>query len=134
MPSSRAKPHFSQAVTKVIGPVFVFLLSALSPHVTLAEEDARSKIEQIIEACRGQQRRDQICQAFVDLRQVGDDAIEAIKLYARMSPQEYAILTLANMIATGRFRFRTKSQFFSEGRDVYDIRKDSFVYIYERDF
>lgn len=93
-----------------------------------------AKIDTIVNACIHANSKDKICEALVELKQIGDDAIEIIKNYYDLSPRDYAILTAVNVIIQGRFRIRTKSQLIPKATDIYDIRKDQFLYLIELSF
>lgn len=92
------------------------------------------QLDQIADACQKQTKKDQICEAMIQLREIGTDTIEAIKHFANLTPTQYAILTAANSIANGRLRLRTQAQFWGKGSDTLDIQKQTVTYIFERDF
>lgn len=120
--------------------LFLLLLLLFSHNVLADEEDDRKKadaerkLDAVAQACIDAPKKDQICQAIVQLKQVGDDAIETVKEYMHLSPREYAILTFINMVSTGRVRIRTGSKIVAGGTDIVDIKRDYLGYAFEISF
>ncbi|NUM58043.1 MAG: hypothetical protein HUU56_05385 [Bdellovibrionaceae bacterium] len=91
-------------------------------------------INQVVDACVVQLKRDVICDFLFQVKEVGNDAVEAVKVFFKLTPRDYAILTAANMIATGRVRFQTKSFLHPEARHTFDFKKDSYLVTIELKF
>ena len=119
--------------------LFVLLFSAagnaqFSPERDQENKERTSNIDEVAAACQRAAKKDQICTALVELKQIGDDSIEIIKTYIVLTPAEYSALTLLNMLATGRFRIRTKSYFLKGANDILDFKRDSTTFLIEKDF
>lgn len=121
----------------------LFLLFAFSSNEAMSQElqsgedsnlNAEAKILELSEACRKQQRTDIVCNFLVTIRQVGDDAVEAVKAYADLSEDQYKALTIINVLVTGRFRLKYKSGLTRTGMDTIDIQRDQFSYTFEDTF
>jgi hypothetical protein len=112
--------------------IILFLICFSSTNI-FAEEVA-PKIDSVITACVQSVKKDKICEALTEFKQVGDDAIEAIKVYIHLTPREYFLLTVANMIASNRIRFKSKSHLYEGGTDTIDIKKDHIDFIFEMSF
>ncbi|MCB0370327.1 MAG: hypothetical protein KDD45_13105 [Bdellovibrionales bacterium] len=106
----------------------VFLLSISSWAINPDD------INQVVDACVVQAQRDAVCDFLFQVKSVGNDAVEAVKVFFKLTPRDYAVLTVANMIATGRIRFQTKSYLSPEARHTFDFKKDSFLVTLEMKF
>jgi hypothetical protein len=123
-------------------PVWIFFLTLALALNGIAAEDPTTQnqrinqvqLDQIADACQRQNRKDKMCEALIQLREIGDDAVEAVKNFANLTPTEYALLTAVNSIANGRVRVRTKARFFGNGADTLDIHKQTVALIFERTF
>lgn len=113
--------------------VLILLITCCLAVRSNAEELA-PKIESVINACVESGTKDKICEALTEFKQVGDDAIEAIKVYIHLTPREYFLLTVANMIASNRIRIKSKSRLYEGGTDTIDIKKDHIDFIFEMSF
>lgn len=121
--------------------VTINLYPAFAPCETQAAQDAReketqAKLDELYAACMQQKKKDKICDSVITAKQIGNDSVEFIKEYMNLSPAAYAALTLANMIATGRFRIKTNSFFYRKADHIYDYKtKDNtLTFIYEQRF
>lgn len=127
---------------RLILPLSFGVLACLSPDLSYSQDqeqkisdaDAEAKLLELSEACRKQQRTDVVCNFLVTIKQVGDDALEAIKAYVDLSENQYKALTVINVLATGRFRLKYKSGLTKTGMDTIDIQKDQFTYTFEDTF
>lgn len=118
---------------------FIFLSFFVFCHSSLAAEDPPPEprnIEALVNACVVQKSRDEVCKTLIKIKQLGDDYVEAIKEYADLSPDEYAILTTANMIVTKRFRIRYRSLLIKhkKANDIFDYNNGDFTYSIEIPF
>lgn len=102
----------------------------------LRKETTDLKIKTLADGCANipLHQRDQICDALVELKNVGDDAIESIKATIKLSPTEYTLLTAANAIATGRLRVKTQAPLMTNAWYVFDLKKDSSLFSLEKNF
>lgn len=130
---------------KAIAFSFIFLFLNFSSTLLFAEnqisQDARekenqAKLDELYSACMQQKKKDKLCDSVITAKQIGNDSVEYIKEYMKLSPAAYAALTLANMIATGRFRIKSKSFFYKKADHIYDYKtKDNTItLIYEQRF
>ncbi|PIS11783.1 MAG: hypothetical protein COT73_02170, partial [Bdellovibrio sp. CG10_big_fil_rev_8_21_14_0_10_47_8] len=97
-------------------------------------EENSIKIDALTDSCLASSKRDEICEALIQFREIGSDSLEAIKAYIHLTPRDYALLTMANAIATGRVRIRTKSYLVEGATDTFDIQKNSTSYTFEIGF
>lgn len=113
-----------------------FSFAALPTQTDPREQERQAKLDALYSACLQQKKRDKLCDSVITARQIGDDAVEFIKEYMDLSPAAYAMLTLANMLATGRFRIRTKSFLNPKANHVYDYqtKDNTMTIIYEQSF
>mgnify|MGYP000863917773 CR=1 FL=1 len=111
----------------------LFNVILLFTHGAIATE-ADDSLDLVIQGCLKSPNHDEICNAIVDLKNIGDDSIEAIKQYAKLTPRQYFALTVANALARQRLRIRTKSYFFENGNDTLDLRPDGFFLTFELKF
>lgn len=95
--------------------------------------DSDPKLDALINGCIREVRRDRICDSLVTLKEVGDDAIEAVKEYIALGPYEYYFLTVANIAVTGRARFRVPV-FQNRWQAVFDFRRDETNLTFTRRF
>ena len=116
--------------------VFLFLIIVVSFKADADEAKAadEAKIDAVVNACRDKPKRDKICDALIEFKQVGDDAIELVKNYIQLTPRDYALLTIANILIQGRLRFKTRSNIIPDATDIYDIRTDQFFFSIEKSF
>lgn len=119
--------------------LFTFLFTSVgyaqfNPERDKENKERTSSIDEIAAACLRAAKKDKICTTLVELKQIGDDSIEIIKTYIVLTPAEYSALTLLNMIATGRFRIRTKSYFIKGANDILDFKRDSTTFLIEKNF
>lgn len=110
--------------------IFIFILSTFHQAFAIDPND----INQVVDACVVQVQKDSICDFLFQVKAVGNDAVEAIKVFFKLTPRDYAILTTANMIATRRARFQTHSPFHKEARHTFDFKKDEFTITIEWKF
>lgn len=91
----------------------LFFTSSLKSNENWEEQYRKQKIDELIQACQigknqvGQDQRG-ICNMILELQQIGDDALETVKVLVPLGPFEYFILTLINFTSSGRLRFQTK--------------------------
>ncbi len=111
----------------------LFHVLLLFTHSATATE-ADDSLDLVIQGCLKSPNHDEICNAIVDLKNIGDDSIEAIKQYAKLTPRQYFALTIANALAKQRLRIRTKSYFFENANDTLDLRPDGFFLTFELKF
>lgn len=64
------------------------------------------KLDAIVQECERQQHRDKICDSLINLKNIGDDSIEAIKEYIELGVYQYYALTALNYALTGRLRIK----------------------------
>lgn len=120
--------------------LFVLLLIPTPSPSALADVHTEQKIQEVINACaqhpshQAERDEDKLCKALVTFKNIGDDAIEAVKEYTNLTPRDYAILTVVNYMVTGRLRIRTKSFFIENGNNTLDIKKEEVVFITEFSF
>lgn len=120
----------------------VIILALISLSLKAAKPPEGVNVNQVVESCveqvaaqgSGQLSRDVICDFIYQVRAVGDDAIEAVKVFFKLTPRDYALLTAANMAATGRVRFQTKSFLHKDFRHTFDFRSDSYLVTIETQF
>lgn len=112
--------------------ILTYVVLFFSYFVLATEAD--DSLDLVIQGCLKTPNHDEICNAIVDLKNIGDDSIEAIKQYAKLTPKQYFALTLANALAKQRLRVRTKSYFFEHGNDTLDLRPDGFFFTFEIKF
>lgn len=100
------------------------------------EQEKQAKLDELYAACMQQKKKDKLCDSVISAKQIGDDSVEFIKEYMNLTPTAYAMLTIANMMATGRFRIRTSSFISKKANHIYDYktRDNSFTFIYEMTF
>lgn len=100
------------------------------------EQEQQAKIDELYSACTQQKKKDKLCDSLIIARQIGDDSVEYIKEYMQLSPVGYAMLTFANMLATGRFRIKTASFFNKKAQHTYDYqaKNQTWMFIYEQRF
>lgn len=123
----------------VIKAVIILVLTSLSLKAAKPEG---VNVNQVVESCladvsakgTNQLSRDVICDFIYQVRAVGDDAIEAVKVFFKLTPRDYALLTAANMAATGRVRFQTKSFLHKDFKHTFDFRSDSYLVTIETQF
>lgn len=115
--------------------VWVSLIGTLISFAAYGEEsEPQPKIETIVDACVQSRSKDQICQVLTEFKEVGNDAVEAIKAYIDLSPREYALLTVANALVNQRIRIKTKSRLLSNAVEIYDIKSSSVSFSIEMNF
>lgn len=117
-------------ISYIIFLIFYFLIQ----NSVYSSDENTIKVESVINACIESGAKDKICEALVEFKQVGDDAIEAVKTYIHLTPKQYFLLTLANMAANNRIRIKTRSYFIRDGTDILDIRKDYVGFAFELQF
>lgn len=116
----------------------LFVLFLLSLHQSKAAtfEEERNKVDQkvqfdqLAEACVQTPNPDSICDTLVRLKQVGNDAVEAIKEFVPLGPAEYAVLTITNYAITGRLRARLRPLFHKSITNTLDYTRDGVVTLY----
>lgn len=130
---------------KAIAFIFIFLLFNFNSTLLFAEnqaaQDARdketqAKLDELYSACMQQKKKDKLCDSVITAKQIGNDSVEYIKEYMKLSPAAYAALTLANMFATGRFRIKTKSFINKKADHIldYKAKDNTTTLIYEQRF
>lgn len=106
--------------------------------ITPGAADREQRIDDVVEACVQQTKltevQDPICEALFTMKQIGDDSIEFIKTYFKLSPRAYALLTVANAATTGRVRFKTRCLWLDKTDEIYDFKPGEFMYTIERRF
>ena len=111
--------------------IFLLLFFSLSSHGEEGRptqtENKKIQIDQLVAACISQQKKDQVCEGLIKLKQIGDDAVEAIKEYVQLGPFEYAVVTAANYAINGRLRIRSRSFLYKKAEHTYDYKKDGSV-------
>lgn len=124
----------------VILIIFLYDQSAYAGKLPLnpSAADREQRIDDVVEACvqksRMTEEQDPICDALFTMKQIGDDSIEFIKMYFKLSPRTYAFLTVANAATTGRIRFKTKCFWLDKTDEIYDFKPGEFFYTIERRF
>ena len=92
------------------------------------------KVEEMADACAQVHQKDQICSLVLQVRQIGKDAIEAVKEYVALSETEYTLLTIANAAATQRVRLRSGIYNLPNAGLTLDIKKDETNLIFDHSF
>ena len=85
------------------------------------------QLDALVSACEQQARRDEVCDGLIKLKQVGDDAVEAIKEYVNLGPFEYAVATALNYAVNGRLRVRSRSFIYRKAEHTYDYKRDGSI-------
>lgn len=91
------------------------------------EDDDKVQLDQLVNACLTAQSRDALCDTIIQIRQIGDDAVEMVKTYVKLGPFEYAMLTVANFAVTGRLRVKTQPLFYKDVENTIDYNTDGTV-------
>jgi len=111
----------------------LILILSLSPSCLLAQNQ-QFKMEEVTEACSRANQKDKICGMLLQIRQIGNDAVEFAKSYLNLTPTEYAFLTAANSLATGRIRMQTSTPMFADSSVALDIQRSETQLIFSKDF
>jgi hypothetical protein len=120
----------------------LFLIFAFCPLVGWSQSDENRALEtrqspktaqdvefnRLYQGCLGQLVRDQLCQMVIATKQVGDDALEAVKELVPMGPLEYTLMTAANVAYTGRLRVKVPSP-FPKWEGTFDFNRDATTQI-----
>lgn len=69
-----------------------------------AEAQRRQKIDELIAECQMGRSQAAVCLMILELKQLGDDAVETVKALVPLGPFEYFVLTALNFATTGRLR------------------------------
>lgn len=118
---------------RICGPAVFLLLLWFSPESGAQErrreDDVKVQLDQLVQACVQSEKRDDVCNTLIQVHQIGDDAVEAIKAFVHLGPFEYAVLTAANFAATGRLRVRPQPILRKDVQNTIDYNKDGIVTI-----
>lgn len=106
-------------------PLLIFLSLFAHSLSTFGQEPI--SLNKLADACVAQQSQDSLCHVILDLRQIGNDSVEAIKQYIELGPYQYYSLTVLNALATSRIRIKSKSYLFKDGTQTIDLRPDSII-------
>ena len=109
----------------------LFGLSLPAAAEYVAPKESTIRIEELAAACAQYNKRDPICDAIVQLKQVGDDAVEAIKTFVNLGPAEYAVLTVANAVYTQRIRVRSHVPYLPKWNSTLDLQPDQTTLTFE---
>lgn len=109
-------------------------LSAWGDSKDIYSENQQVKMDELADACARQAKPDQICVIIVNARQIGNDAVEAVKAFLNLTPEEYALLTAANALAQGRIRIRTGVPFLKGVSSTLDLQRDETRLLFETSF
>ena len=121
----RIKAVFSSFVL-----IIFFSLAAVAEYVPPKESTVR--IDELAAACAQNSKRDAICDVIVQLKQVGDDAVEAIKTFVNLGPAEYAVLTVLNAAYSQRVRIRSRVPYFTSWNSTLDLQPNQTSLTFER--
>lgn len=97
-------------------------------------QEQKFKMEEITDACSKVQDKDKICGMLLQIRQIGNDAVEFAKAYLDLTPHQYALLTVANSVATGRVRMQTSAPMFADASVAVDIKRSETQVIFMKSF
>jgi hypothetical protein len=103
-------------------------------NLTPRPEEQKVKFDEIADACRQSKNKDKICDIFIEARQIGDDALEAVKQYIELTKNQYAVLTVLNALATGRVRIRSQAYIVNEASLTLDLQKDGTSLVFDKAF
>jgi hypothetical protein len=109
-------------------------LSAWGDSKDIYSENQQVKMDELADACARQAKPDEICVIIVNARQIGNDAVEAVKAFLNLTPEEYALLTAANALAQGRIRIRTGVPFLRGVSATFDLQRDETRVLFETSF
>jgi type IV secretory pathway TrbF-like protein len=109
------------------------MISAIASTGHARAEDVGG-LDKLADACVQQQSQDDLCMFIIDLKQIGDDSVEAVKQYIVLDEYEYYALTVINAIATARVRIKMESPFRKNATQTIDVRPDSIMISFETRF
>jgi hypothetical protein len=89
--------------------------------------ESLNSISHLAEECLRQQTKDEICSTLVNMKQIGDDSVEAIKQYVNLGPTEYYALTVLNIIISKRLRIKNQLERYPTITQTLDFRSESFM-------
>lgn len=84
-------------------------------------------ISHLAEECLRQPKKDEVCSTIVNLKQIGDDSVEAIKQYVKLGPTEYYALTVLNVLVSKRLRVKNQLEKHPNIMQTIDVKSDSFL-------
>jgi hypothetical protein len=96
--------------------------------------ESLNRISHLAEVCLQQQTKDEICSTLVNMKQIGDDSVEAIKQYADLGPTEYYALTLLNVIISKRLRIKNQLEKYPNITQTLDIKDESILISFRTTF
>lgn len=126
---------FSRPVRPAIAVLCVLLASPWArAEAQRAGDENQVQLDELVKACISSQSQDEVCRTLVQIQQIGNDAVEAIKTFVHLGPFEYAVLTAANFALTQRLRIRTRPLLFKDMQNTLDYNKGTVTLIFEREF
>ncbi|MCE3009539.1 MAG: hypothetical protein LW875_02865 [Proteobacteria bacterium] len=99
-----------------------------------SESAKAGQIDEVIAACAQARKKDEVCDAIVKLKDIGNDALEAIKEFTNLTPAQYFALTVANAMAQGRIRIRTRPKWAPHYEQTIDIKNKSITILISTQF
>ncbi|GEM_PF-3043221 len=94
-------------------------------YLTVQDQEAairQQRIDDLVAACIQGKKKDEICKAIIEFKQIGDDSIEAIKSLYPMGPFEYFVLTVINFAQSGRLRIQPEPMIHAKVRNIIEYR------------